>query len=159
MTNLKLSAFYYIFLFVCQLRLLHHRSIYKYIHKKHHEWTSPVALTAVYCHPLEHVLVNLCPVLVPIIIVNCHLFVIWLWMTAVVLGTINDHSGYFLPGLTTPEMHDFHHKSFNQCYGAFGILDYLHGTDSVYRATTGNKPLHSQMFAWLRTLYLDHVKY
>lgn len=25
----------------------------------HHEWTSPVSLIAIYCHPLEHVLVNL----------------------------------------------------------------------------------------------------
>ena len=25
----------------------------------HHEWTSPVSLIAIYCHPLEHVLANL----------------------------------------------------------------------------------------------------
>jgi methylsterol monooxygenase len=42
-------------------RLLHHPSIYKYIHKKHHEWQTPIAITAIYCHPFEHVFGNLLP--------------------------------------------------------------------------------------------------
>lgn len=49
-------AFYY------SHRLLHHPRIYKFIHKRHHEWTSPIAITAVYCHPVEHVFSNLLPV-------------------------------------------------------------------------------------------------
>ena len=31
------------------------------------------------------------------------------------------------------QSHDFHHLKFTQCYGVLGILDYLHGTDSMFR--------------------------
>ena len=50
------------FLLILTYRLLHHRYLYKYIHKKHHEWQSPVALAATYCHPLEHLIANTIPV-------------------------------------------------------------------------------------------------
>ena len=33
------------------------------------------------------------------------------------------------------QAHDFHHLKFTQCYGVLGILDYLHGTDSQFRAS------------------------
>ena len=42
--------------------MLHHGKIYKYIHKKHHEWTAPIAYTSLYAHPIEHFLSNLFPV-------------------------------------------------------------------------------------------------
>lgn len=33
-------------------RLMHIKRIYKYIHKQHHLWQSPVAVTAIYAHPV-----------------------------------------------------------------------------------------------------------
>lgn len=45
-------------------RWLHHPRLYKYIHKQHHEWTSPIAIAAIYCNPIEHLLANLFPVLI-----------------------------------------------------------------------------------------------
>ncbi len=44
------------------VRFLHHPRLYKHIHKKHHEWTAPIGIVALYSHPIEHVFSNLVPV-------------------------------------------------------------------------------------------------
>jgi len=58
----------------------------------------------------------------------------WLWYCLALLSTLNAHSGYHFPFFPSPEAHDFHHLKFNQCYGVLGILDYLHGTDTLFRS-------------------------
>ncbi|XP_046457152.1 fatty acid hydroxylase domain-containing protein 2-like [Daphnia pulex] len=116
-------------------RFLHHRRLYKYIHKKHHEWTAPIAVTAIYCHPLEHLLSNIVPPALGTIIMSSHISTCWLWYSMAILRTLNDHSGYHLPFFPSPEAHDFHHLKFNECYGFLGILDYLHGTDTLFRSS------------------------
>merc|ERR1711944_174834 len=63
-----------------------------------------------------------------------HVSTSWLWFTVVLLNTLNSHSGYHFPLMPSPEAHDFHHLKFNQCYGVLGILDYLHGTDTLFRS-------------------------
>jgi methylsterol monooxygenase len=40
-------------------RLLHHPRLYASVHKKHHEYTAPFGLMAIYCHPVELVISDL----------------------------------------------------------------------------------------------------
>ncbi|ESO83846.1 hypothetical protein LOTGIDRAFT_222286 [Lottia gigantea] len=116
-------------------RLLHHRAIYKYIHKRHHEWTASIGLVALYAHPIEHIFSNLLPPFIGPLLMGSHIATSWMWFCIALISTTVAHCGYHFPFLPSPEAHDYHHLKFNQNYGVMGVLDRLHGTDDLFRET------------------------
>lgn len=109
MLDLIVCMFCYEIFFYYTHRLLHHKSIYKMIHKVHHEYQTPIGISAIYCHPIEHLLSNIIPVVIGFPLMKCHPVTALLWLNIVIVTTINDHSGYHLPFLHSSELHDYHH--------------------------------------------------
>lgn len=123
-------------------QLLHHRTLYKHIHKMHHHFQAPFGMVAEYAHPIETVVLGI-GFFIGILLLCNHLIMMWLWMIVRVLETVDVHSGYdfpyfnplhLLPGYAGARFHDFHHMNFNGNYASTFIWwDWLFGTDKQYR--------------------------
>lgn len=118
--------FYYIH------RLLHLPMFYKRFHKIHHEWQAPVACSAIYAHPVDHILNNVVPIMVPTLLLGLHPYELYVLIALVTFHSVNVHSGYnFFTWLA--QDHDDHHKYFNCNYGAgLDWFDIYHGTQYKY---------------------------
>ena len=122
-------------------RALHHKAIYKYIHKQHHEFKIPIGISAKYAHIIEDIVANTIPTVIGPVIMRSHVYVFWLWLCIRLIETVDVHSGYCLPWSPyqlfpfqrSVARHDFHHSHNMGCYGSFTTFwDWITGTDQAF---------------------------
>lgn len=119
-------------------RLAHHKSLYKYIHKKHHEYQISFCLASQYCTIIEQIFINILPVVLGPLILKADIHSTMLWLLLVVLSAIHSHSGYAFPYMSNISFHDYHHYNFKGNYGLFGVMDNIFKTNKDYLKIKNN---------------------
>lgn len=120
---------------------LHHisRPLYRNIHSVHHEYYAPFVWVTQYTHACELTAVATMSMTIPIAM-RAHPLVHWVWLSLVVLISIDSHTGYELPGCFSVDNifpccggtrhHDTHHAyPITNFQPFFKYADKAFGTD------------------------------
>jgi sterol desaturase/sphingolipid hydroxylase (fatty acid hydroxylase superfamily) len=111
-------------LFYWSHRALHIPFMFKYIHYKHHEFTEPIGVAALYAHPVEHLLANTLSFLVPFMYIGTNYYIM--------LGLLGFSSAvtvfYHTKSFNIFNDHLIHHQLYKYNYGFGGYLDKVFGT-------------------------------
>lgn len=101
------------------------------------EFTAPVAFSSTYCTLTEHILSNILPIVLGVMILRPHWSLMVMFFCSLEIGTLSTHSGYNLPFNSNALQHDWHHFFYTENYGPTGLLDSFHGSNKVFSAWLG----------------------
>lgn len=124
-----------IMFFHCHRWMHENKRMYAAFHKLHHTWTAPVSFVAIYCHPFEHLVCNLMPLMMGPILCGSHVVAIGVLVVLGLLHTLAVHSGYWI--CDDNGMHDEHHAKFTVNYGVLGVMDAWYGTYQLPAGASG----------------------
>lgn len=130
------------FLFHHAHQLLHTKRFY-WIHKVHHQYHAPIAVSAAYAHPIEYLFGNILPSALGGMILQkrMHLWSMSIWAIFRLSAALENHSGYefpwsmyqAIPFKAPTEYHDFHHNRNQGTYsGVLRFWDWVYGTNCEY---------------------------
>ena len=120
-------------------RLMHTKYLYQNLHKFHHTYKEPFALTNHYINSIELLLFFIPPIIPPVLL-GSHIMVMWCSIILLNWNGIIIHSGYNFIVIKIQyknykfefpciKEHDFHHKYFNYNFGStFPFMDQIMGT-------------------------------
>lgn len=119
-------------LFYWSHRMLHHKKLFRLIHRKHHAWRHVRGLSAQHSHPVETVF-NIVAMWAGPVLLGSAFPIVALWAFLRIIETVYAHSGYALDGVGS--RHAFHHLHPTKgCLGSFwGPWDNLMGTDKAWK--------------------------
>lgn len=128
-------------------RGLHHKFMYKYIHKTHHRWKVPTPYASHAFHPIDGFLQS-CPYHIYPFLFPLHKVVYLVLFFAVNIWTVSIHDGdYHVPETLKPVVngsahHTDHHIFYNCNYGQFFTLwDRIGGSFKRPSAFDGQAPI------------------
>lgn len=127
-------------------RAMHHKSIYQYVHKRHHTYHDTVGFASQYAHPVEG-LISAVHVVLAICLVRPHFLVYCAFFSSTLTEIIDAHCGYDVPWVwlypwsdryfwgSGARAHDYHHSHNVGIYGGglIGLWDRALGTDEEFR--------------------------
>ncbi|KAJ3497641.1 hypothetical protein NLG97_g1739 [Lecanicillium saksenae] len=120
-------------------RLFHWKPLFRRFHKIHHEFSTPIAIASKYAHPVEYLTADSLPVILPPLLLRVHVVSMWAYLAAVLFSSTVIHSGFDF-FYKSARMHDRHHEGAMNIYygafGAFGMMDWIHGTVEKRQAKT-----------------------
>jgi len=115
--------------------LCHKGIFYKYIHKYHHIYTSPVAINSLYGHPLDISVASLMSLMIGPILKPCHASSSIFYVIILIFCNSASHAGYEFKLndriIYTCRYHDNHHLLFTKNYGYGFFLDKLCHTEYI----------------------------